>query len=124
MVERLPPTINAKGIKSFLGHAIFYRRFIKYFSKITRPFSNLLNKDAPFVFNEKCGIAFNLLKEKLMTTLVIVAPNWSQDFELMCDASDYMVGAVMGQKRDKVFHAIYYARKILNETQVNYSTTE
>jgi len=78
----LPPPSNVKGIRSFLGHAGFYRRFIKNFSKITRPLSNLLNKDAAiFKFDEECSVAFQTLKDKLMTTLVIIAPDWSKEFE-------------------------------------------
>jgi hypothetical protein len=62
--------------------------------------------------------------EKLVTAPVIVAPDWNLHFELMCDASDYAVGAVLGQRNDKFFHAIYYASKVMTEHQVNYATTE
>ena len=65
-----------------------------------------------------------MLKNKLTTALVMIAPDWSKDFELMCDARDYAVEAVLGQRHDKVFHAIYYASKVLNEAQLNYETTE
>ncbi|XP_076902631.1 uncharacterized protein LOC143557442 [Bidens hawaiensis] len=68
-ISRLPPPKNVKAIRSFLGHAGFYRRFIKYFSKITRPMTRLLEKDVPFVFDDECLKAFTYLKEKLdMTT--------------------------------------------------------
>ncbi|GKA15453.1 reverse transcriptase domain-containing protein [Tanacetum coccineum] len=98
VISKLPPPTNVKGIRSFLGHAGFYRRFIKDFSKITRPLTKLLEKDTPFEFNDECHKAFNSLKEKLTCTLVIVSPNWNLPFELMCDASDFAVGAVLGQK--------------------------
>ena len=111
----MPPPSNVKGIRSFLGHAGFYRRFIKDFSKIARSLSNLLNKDVVFKFDEECSTAFQTLKTKLVTAPVMIAPNWRKEFELMCDASDYAVGAVLGQRQDKVFHAIYYASKVLNE---------
>ena len=124
VIEKLPSPINVKGVRSFLGHAGFYRRFIKDFSKIAKPLSNLLNKGTQFNFDESCLKAFHELKEKLITTPVIVAPNWKLDFELMCDASDYAVGAVLGQRKAKVFHAIHYASKVLNEAQINYATTE
>jgi hypothetical protein len=55
---------------------------------------------------------------------IIVAPNWSLDFELNCDASDYVVGDVLGQRKDKIFHPIHYASRVLNDAQVNYATTE
>ena len=86
--------------------------------------SNLLKKDVVFKFDEECSAAFQTLKDKLKTTPVMIAPNWSKEFELMCDASDYVVGAVLGQRQDKTFHAIYYASKVLNEAQMNYATTE
>jgi len=64
-----------------------------------------------------------LIKNKLVIAPVILAPDWDAPFKLMCDASDYAVGALLGQRREKFFHAIYYASKVLNENQVNYSTT-
>lgn len=64
------------------------------------------------------------LKKKLTTAPIITAPDWSEPFELMCDASDYAVGAVLGQRKNKVFHVIYYASRTLNDAQLNYTTTE
>ena len=58
VIEQLPPPMNVKGIHSFLGHAGFYRHFIKYFSQIARPLTSLLAKDAPFIFNDECHEAF------------------------------------------------------------------
>ncbi|XP_052723773.1 transposon Ty3-G Gag-Pol polyprotein [Vigna angularis] len=101
VIEKLPPPINVKGIIRFLGHAGFYRRFIKDFSKIAKPLSNLLVKDAPFVLDEECLKAFDVLKKKLISAPVIVAPDWNQDFELICDASNYAIGVVLGQRREK-----------------------
>ncbi|KAK2359233.1 hypothetical protein QL285_084625 [Trifolium repens] len=124
VIEKLPPPVNVKGIRSFLGHAGFYRRFIKDFSKIAKPLSNLLNKDKSFNFDHDCLTAFNDLKERLTTAPIIIAPDWTIDFELMCDASDYAVGAVLGQRKNKIFHAIHYASKVLNDAQINYATTE
>ncbi|XP_052732212.1 uncharacterized protein LOC128196172, partial [Vigna angularis] len=124
VIEKLPPPTNVKGIRSFLGHAGFYRRFIKDFSKIAKPLSNLLMKDAPFVMNEDCLKAFDILKQKLVSALVIAAPDWNQNFELMCDASDYAIGVVLGQRKEQKFHPIYYASKVLNDAQLNYATTE
>ena len=64
------------------------------------------------------------MKKALILTPIIVTPNWSFPFEIMCDVSDYAVGAVLGQRKDKIFHAIYYASQTLNEAQINYATTE
>ncbi|XP_073224888.1 uncharacterized protein [Cicer arietinum] len=108
----------------FLGHTEFYRRFIKDFSKIAKPLTNLLVKDAPFKFNEDCLHAFNNLKNKLIIAPIITAPDWSLPFEIMCDASDSAIGAVLGQRKDKMLHVIYYACDVLNQAQHNYATTE
>jgi hypothetical protein len=124
VIKDLPPPVNVKGVRSFLGHAGFYRRFIKDFSKIAKPLSNLLVKENEFNFDDECLRAFVVIKEKLVTAPIIIAPNWDLPFELMCDASDYAVGAVLGQRHEKFFHAIYYASKVLNENQINYTTTE
>jgi len=123
-IEKLPPPTSVKGVRSFLGHAGFYRRFIKDFSKITKPLCGLLEKDTKFFFSAECLKAFNSLKQRLSTAPIITAPDWSLPFEIMSDASDYAVGAVLGQRKDKAFHAIYYASRTLNEAQVNYTTTE
>ena len=67
------------------------------------------------MFNEECMKAFNDLKTKLVSTPVITTPDWGQEFELMCVASDYAIGSVLGQRKGKNFHTIYYASKVLND---------
>ncbi|CAN6700231.1 unnamed protein product [Malus baccata var. baccata] len=121
-IEKLPPPTTVKSVRSFLGHAGFYRRFIKDFSEISRPLCNLLAKDAPFVFDEACLEAFKKLKTLLTTAPIIAAPNWSIPFELMCDASDYAVGAILGQRKDRLPQVINYASRTLNDAQLNYAT--
>ena len=123
-IEKLPPPSSVKGIRSFLGHAGFYRRFIKDFSQIAKPLSNLLVQGIPFEFDSHCLEAFTVLKDKLISAPIVVAPDWSFPFELMCDASDYAIGAVLGQKRENIFQVIYYASRTLNDAQLNYATTE
>jgi hypothetical protein len=78
--EKLPPPTDIKSLRSFLVHTGFYRRFIKDFSKITKLLTNLLQKDVPFNFNEKCLVAFRTLKRALITAPIIQPPNWSQPF--------------------------------------------
>ena len=99
----MPPPLNVNDIQSFLGHVGFYQRFVKDFSKIAKPLSNLSNKDVVFKFDEECMLAFHTLKGRLVSAPVIVAPNWSQEFEIMCGASDYVVGAVLGQRQIRCF---------------------
>ena len=119
----LPPTI-VKGRRSFLGHAGFYRRFIKDFSKIARPLCRLLEKDTKFNFDAACQSSFEEIKSKLVEAPIMAKPDWNSEFEIMCDANDYVMGVVLGQKAHKMFRAIYYASKTFNEAQENYSTTE
>nr|GEV32616.1 hypothetical protein [Tanacetum cinerariifolium] len=116
--------VLVKGIRSFLGHTGFYRRFIKDFSKISRPMTHLLEKNSPFIFSNDCIQAFRTLKEKLTEALILIAPNWDQPFELMCDASDFAVGAVLGQRIKKHFRPIHYASKTMTQAESNYTTTE
>jgi RNase H-like domain found in reverse transcriptase len=113
-----------KKIRSFLGHVGFYRRYIKGFSDIARLLSNLTVKDIHFNFDQKYQDAFYKIKESLTSAPILQSPHQSLPFELMCDASDYAVGAVLGQSKDKRAYAIYYASKVLDEAQVNYVTTE
>jgi hypothetical protein len=123
-VEQLPPQTDVKSLRSFLGHAGFYRRFIRDFSKITKPLTHLLQKDVAFDFDDKCLAAFRTLKSALVSAPIIQPLDWSQPFEIMCEASDYAVGAVLGQRKEGRVHTVYYASKTLNETQLIYATTE
>ena len=123
-IEKLPPPSSVKGIRSFLGHAGFYRRFIKDFSRIAKPLSNFLVQGTPFDFDEQCVQAFSILKDKLVSAPIVVATNWDLSFELMCDANDYVIGVVLGQKRDRIFQVIHYASRTLNDAQLNYATIE
>nr|GEY56943.1 reverse transcriptase domain-containing protein [Tanacetum cinerariifolium] len=124
VISKLPHPTTVKGIQSFLGHAGFYRRFIKDFSKISRPMTHLLEKNSNFIFSNECIQAFRNLKEKLIEAPILIALNWDQPFELMCDASDYVVGVVLGQRVEKHFRLIHYASKTMNQAETNYTTTE
>ncbi|GKE54989.1 reverse transcriptase domain-containing protein, partial [Tanacetum coccineum] len=124
VIAKLPHPTTVKGVRSFLGHAGFYRRFIKDFSKISRPMTHLLEKNTPFIFSNECIQAFQTLKNKLTEAPILIAPNWDLPFELMCDASDYAIGAVLGQRHEKHFRPIHYASKTMTEAESNYTTTE
>ncbi|GJY92370.1 reverse transcriptase domain-containing protein [Tanacetum coccineum] len=97
VIAKLPPPTSVKEIQSFLGHAGFYHRFIQDFSKIARPMTHLLEKETPFIFSTECREAFETLQKKLTEAPILVAPGWDSPFEIMCDASDFAVGAVLGQ---------------------------
>ena len=124
IIAKLPISRSVKDIRSFLGHAGFYRRFIRDFSKIARPFTNLLAKDVPFIFDDKCSGTWEKLKWELISAPIISPPDWSNPFEIMCDTSDFAIGAVLGQRKDNKQHVIYYSSRTLNDAQMNYTTTE
>ena len=124
IIKTLAPPTTVKGIRSFLGYAGFYRRFIKDFSKIARSLCRLLEKDTKFNFDDSYRAAFEEIKIRLAQAPITAAPDWDQEFEVMCDASDFAMGAVLGQRKEKIFRAIYYASRTFNEAQENYSTTE
>ena len=115
LISKLPSPRTVKDVRSFLGHAGFYRRFIKGFSGIARPLCNLLGKDVPFEWGHDCEVSFCKLKEMLTSPPIMQTPNWDLPFEVMCDASDYAIGAVLGQRIEKRPHVIYYASKTLND---------
>ncbi|GKB34292.1 reverse transcriptase domain-containing protein [Tanacetum coccineum] len=93
VISKLPPPTMVKGIRSVLGHAGFYRRFLQDFSKIARPMTHLLEKDTPFFFSSECQSSFEILKKQLTKAPILVSPDWDLPFEIMCDASDFAVGA-------------------------------
>ncbi|RVW18209.1 Retrovirus-related Pol polyprotein from transposon 17.6 [Vitis vinifera] len=90
LIAKLPSPTTVKGVRQFLGHAGFYRRFIQDFSKLSRPLCEILTKDAKFVWDERCQKSFDQLKQFLTTALIVRAPNWQLPFEVMCDASDLL----------------------------------
>jgi hypothetical protein len=123
-VDQLPLPMDVKSLWSLLGYVGFYSRFIKDFSKITKPLNQLLQKDVAFNFDKKCLEALRTLKKALTSAPIIQPSDWSQPFESMCDASDYVVGAVLGQQKKGNVHAMYYSSRTHNGAQSNYGTTE
>ncbi|CAL2256334.1 unnamed protein product [Prunus armeniaca] len=110
--------ISSKGTEVSIGVSL------RNFLRLRGLCAIFLPKTWIFFFDQNCENAFNALKKMLTTAPIIIPHDWSLPFELMCDASDYDVGAVLGQRIDKKPHAIYYASRTLNNAQLNYSTTE
>ena len=98
IIKTLLPPIIVKGIRSFLGHAGFYKRFIRDFLKTSKPLCRLLEKDANFAFDESYKAAFEEIKSILTTAPIMVTPNLNKEFEIMCDVSDYAIGVIFGTK--------------------------
>nr|GEX08175.1 reverse transcriptase domain-containing protein [Tanacetum cinerariifolium] len=124
VITKLRHPTTVKGIRSFLGHVSVYRRFIKDFSKIARPMTRLLEKDTSFIFSNKCVEAFQTLKRKLTEAPILIAPDWDMLFVRMCDASNFAISTVLGQRQDKHFRPIHYSSKTMTEVESNYTTTE
>jgi hypothetical protein len=109
---------NVSEVRSFLGMAGYYRRFIKGFSSIARPMTELLKKDNKFVWTLKCEESFQIIKKKLTTASVLTLPDIHQDFVVFCDASRQGLGCVLMQN-EKV---IAYASRLLKPHEQNYPT--
>nr|GEZ12587.1 reverse transcriptase domain-containing protein [Tanacetum cinerariifolium] len=124
VIAKLPHPTTIKVIHSFLGHAGFYRRITQDFSKIARPMTRLLEKDTPFFFSKECIEAFQTLKKKLIEAPILVAPNWDRPFLLKSDASDFAIGAILGQQKTKHFQPIHYVSKTMTDAQAHYTITE
>ncbi|GJT66976.1 reverse transcriptase domain-containing protein [Tanacetum coccineum] len=86
--------------------------------------THLMEKETLLFISDECKQAFNDLRKKLIESPILVVPNWDYDFEIMCDASDFALGAVLGQRKDKHFHPIHYASKTMTGAQLHYTTTE
>jgi len=100
-------------VGSFLGHAGFYVRFIKDFSKVGWPFTNLLTKDAHFVIDESCVKAFEKLRSLLALAPIVQPRHFSLPFEIMCHAFDFTIRAVLSQRVNRMPHLVYYASRTL-----------
>nr|GEX36026.1 reverse transcriptase domain-containing protein [Tanacetum cinerariifolium] len=124
VIAKLPHPTTVKGVRSFLGHAGFYRRFIQDVSKIARPMTHILEKETPFLFSKDCIDAFQSLKKKLTEASILVVPDWNPPFELMCDASDFAIGTVLRQRKTKHFQPIHYASKTMTEAQIHNTTMQ
>ncbi|GJU56215.1 reverse transcriptase domain-containing protein [Tanacetum coccineum] len=124
VIAMLPHPTTVKGIRSFLDHAGFYRRFIKVFSKISRLMTHLLEKNTLFIFSNECIQAFETLNKKLTEAPILIAPDWDLPFELMYDASDFAIGAVLGKHHERHFRPIHYASKTMIGAESHYTMTE
>nr|GEV81773.1 hypothetical protein [Tanacetum cinerariifolium] len=98
--------------------------FYCFLDGFSGPMTHLLEKETPFVFSKECIDALNILKKKLTEASILVVSDWNIPFELMCDASDFAIGAVLGQRKTKHFQPIHYASKTMTDAQIHYTTTE
>ena len=115
---------NVSEVRSFLGLAGYYRRFIRDFARIAAPLTNLTRKDRPFTWSLKKGEAFNQLKTVLQKAPVLQLADQTRDYIVTTDASDYAMGAVLSQVWDDGEHPVAFERRKMNSAEQNYPTHE
>ena len=115
---------RGKDVRSFIGLCSYYRRFVPHFASLAEPLHRLMGKNAEFKWSPETELSFNTLKEKLTTSPILSAPDWSQSFELHTDASVYGLGAVLSQRINDEEKVIAYASKSLNKAQQNYTVSD
>jgi hypothetical protein len=124
VIKNLPTPKTQTEVRSFLGHAGYYRRFIKKNSKIASPMFVLLMKNVEFKWTNSCQEAFNTLKHQLSTAPILRGPDWTLPFHISSDASDTAIGVVLGQEENHLPYAIYFISKNMTPTELNYTVTE
>ena len=124
VIQNFPRPKKVKDVRSFLGLAGYYRRFIKNFSKISGPLVDLTKHETVFDWTSSCEEAFNTLKEKLMTPPILAYPDYNKPYILQTDASGESLGMILAQKQGSLERVIAYAGKRLTASEKNYSTTE
>ena len=106
LIMNLSEPKNKKDVRSFLGYAGYYIRFIEHFSKIDFPLFKLLSKDVHFHWDTNCQVAFQKLKDKLSSAPILRGPNWAFPFHISTYASDTTIGESLGQK-EKTYDLCY-----------------
>eukprot|EP00253_Pinus_taeda_P018125 PITA_18125 len=124
VILTLPIPKTQTEVRSFLGHAGYYRRFIKDFSKIASPLFVLLTKNVEFKWTDDCEKAFDHLKHQLSIAPILRGPDWALPFHISFDASDTAIGAVPGQEENGLPYAIYFISKNMTLAELNYTVTE
>ena len=125
-IQKLEIPEYMTALKGFLGATGYYRRFIYFYAQVAAPLTHLTKQtDVPRVWTEECTKAFNKLKSRLNTTLVLIPPDWSKPFEVHVDASNFAIGSVLSQKNDEGHdRPIYFSSRQLSGAEKNYSVTE
>jgi hypothetical protein len=125
VVVNMPPPTSAKKFHSTSGHIGYYRKFIRRYANITAPLENLLKKAEMFQWTPECDKSFETLKEKIITTLILIFPNQENEFHIHVDALGIFLGAILTQPGDGAMdHPIYFVSRKLSQEKHNYTTTE
>jgi len=123
-VKNVPIPKNQTDIKSFLGLTGYYRKFIEDYARIAKPLTSLLKKNTPFIWGDACQNAFEKLKYLLTTEPILEYPDFTKEFVLTTDASNFALGCVLSQGKVGEDKPITYASRVLNKSEINYSTIE
>ena len=123
-IRDIPPPKTASEVRSFLGLAGYYRRYVKGFAAIAAPLFALTRNDALFHWSEDCQAAFDQLKVRLTTSPITAFPDFSQEFRLYTDASTAGLGAILAQIRDGKERIICCASRALNKAEKSYPATK
>src|SRR5277367_3903472 len=125
IIVNLPPPKSIKQLRTTLGHTGYYRKFIKGYAQITAPMEKKLKKDTKFEWTPECQESLNILKEKMVTTPILVFPDWSKEFHVHVDASSIALGIVLAESGEgNIDHPIAFASRKLCTAEKNYTTTE
>ena len=122
-IKDWPTPVSVKEIRSFLGLASYYRRFVEQFAQKAGPLHALTHKNAKFHWDEKCEEAFQLLKAALMTSPILAMPLDEGRYYLDTDASNESIGAVLQQEQDGVKKVVAYASRLMHGPELNYCVT-
>ena len=123
-VEKFPIPRTVKNVQQFLGLTGYYRKFIKGYSTISKPLTELIKKDKEFFWNIEADDAFKALKKCLTSAPILAHPRFDLPFEIFTDASAYGIGAILKQRIDGKEHVVSYSSRLLNKAEVKYSPTE
>jgi len=124
IIVNLPPTL-VRQLRATLGHKRYYRKFIKGYAQITAPMEKQLKKDNKFTWNEECQQSLDILKEKMVTVLILVFPDWAKEFHVHVDASSIALVAVLAQEGEgDIDHPMDFSSRKLSTAEKNYTTTE
>lgn len=123
-ILKFPIPKNPKDVKSFLGLAGYYRKFISDFSAIARPLTNLLKKEISWTWDEREQNSFEMLQAKLSSAPLLQYPDFTKPFIITTDASGYAIGAILSQGKLGQDKPISYASRTLNQAELHYTTTE
>ena len=115
IIKRVPRPQKQRDVRSFLGLAGYYWRFIKDFNKLASPLFGLLAKDFEFIWSKGFQEALDILKGKLTTAPILRGPNWALPFHIHANASHKAIGAALGQVEDKLPYAMYFISKNLSK---------